>query len=169
MAGRVSIARHPIHPMLVAFPIGLWVFALACDLIYQWGSHAPFWKDVAFYAMSGGLIGGLAAAGPGLGDFLTITDRKVRRIGVAHLILNLTVVVLYAVNLWIRRRSLPEATLPVWLSAGSLVLLTISGWLGGELVFVHGVSVEPGRAAATIDVAPGAQRPSRADDARRPA
>jgi hypothetical protein len=81
----------------------------------------------------------------------------------------LAVVVLYAVNLWMRRRSLREATLPVWLSAGSLVLLTISGWLGGELVFVHGVSVEPGRVSATIDVAPGAQRASRADDARRPA
>jgi uncharacterized membrane protein len=169
MASRASIARHPIHPILVVFPIGLWVFALACDLIYHWGAHAPFWKDVSFYAMVGGLIGALAAAIPGFVDYLTIVDRKVRRLGTTHLVLNLTAVVLYAVNLWIRNRSLPEATMPVWLSAGSLVLLSISGWFGGEMVYVHGMGVEPQRAPASIDVTSGAPQPSRAADVRRPA
>ncbi len=167
MAGRASIARHPVHPMLVTFPIALWVAALVCDLIHLRSPHDVFWKAAAFYAMAGGLIGALAAAGPGLADYLTIADAKVRRIGTMHLVLNLLVVALYAANLWIRHGAPPDATNPVWLSAGSLVLLVISGWLGGEMVYVHGVAVDPQRTPASIDVTTGT--PRRAVDTRRPA
>jgi uncharacterized membrane protein len=169
MASRASVARHPIHPMLVVFPIGLWVFALACDLIYHAGSHLPYWKDTAFYAMTGGLVTALAAAVPGFVDYLTIVDRNVKRIGTMHLALNLLIVALYGVNLWMRSRSVPEATLPVWLSVASIVLLVISGWLGGEMVYAHGMGVGPARTATTIDVTPGAPRSTAADDVRRPA
>ena len=164
MSTPASIARHPIHPILVAFPIGLWVFAFVCDLIYQWGAHNPFWRDSAFYAMIGGLIGAVIAAVPGLVDYLTIVNRQVKRIGTAHLVLNLAVVVLYAVNIWIRRTAMPEATGPVWLSLVSLILLVVSGWLGGEMVYVHGVGVEPYRTSPTIDMTQ-----PRPDEIRRPA
>jgi len=170
MASKASIARHPIHPALVALPIGMWIFAFACDVAYHAGAHAVFWKDAAFYAIIGGLVTALIAAVPGLIDYSTIVDRRVRRIGTFHLGLNLTVVALYAVNLWMRTRSVPEDTMPVWLSLGSLVLLSVSGWLGGELVFAHGMAVGPERTATTIDVAPGSPRTAaRADDVRRPA
>jgi uncharacterized membrane protein len=168
MASRASIARHPIHPMFVVFPIGLWVFALVCDLIFHWGSHLPFWKDVAFDAMVGGLIGALAAAIPGLLDYSTIADRAAWRIATAHLTLNLVVVVLYAVNLWLRHRAVPEATGPVWLSVVSIGLLVVSGWLGGSLVYEHGVAVEPRRPSTSIDVTSGVRSP-RAQETRRPA
>lgn len=51
-----SIARHPLHPMLVPFPIGLWVFSLVSDLVYAFGSHDPVWKATALYTMIGGIV-----------------------------------------------------------------------------------------------------------------
>ena len=65
-----SIGKHPIHPMLGVFPIGLWIFSLACDLISFTVAAPDVWHTVAFYSMVGGLIGALAAAVPGLIDLL---------------------------------------------------------------------------------------------------
>ncbi len=55
MTSAASIARHPIHPVLVAFPIGLWFFSFACDIIY-WGTGNPSWNDAAWYCIGGGII-----------------------------------------------------------------------------------------------------------------
>src|SRR3954471_3524597 len=96
-----NIARHPIHPMLVPLPIGLWVFSFACDLIYAFASPTPVWKTVALYAMVGGLIGALAAAIPGLIDLLSLPAEP-RRTAIIHMSINLTVVVLFAINIWMR-------------------------------------------------------------------
>jgi uncharacterized membrane protein len=52
-----SIFNHPIHPMLIAFPIGLWVFSLACDLIRLSGVTGEAWSTVAFFSMVGGFVG----------------------------------------------------------------------------------------------------------------
>jgi uncharacterized membrane protein len=138
------MAKHPIHPMLVALPIGLWIFSLASDVMYMvgWG---PVWTDVAYYAMAGGLIGAVLAALPGLIDLLAISNAKVKKIGIWHMSINLVAVVLFAVNLWLRTTARPGVTPPIWLSVIGVVLLGVSGWLGGEMVYVHGVAVEPQR------------------------
>jgi uncharacterized membrane protein len=147
MASRASIAGHPVHPMLVVFPIGLFVFSFICDLIYL-GTENGLWRDIAYYSMAGGILGGLAAAVPGLIDFLGISDERVRRIAALHMIINVSVIILYAVNLWIR--STPGTpTLSIWLSGFSVALLAVSGWLGGEMVYVHGVGVGPAGAETT--------------------
>jgi uncharacterized membrane protein len=65
-----SISKHPIHPMLIVFPIDLWVFSLACDLIRLAGASADAWITVAYYSMVGGFIGALCAAIPGLIDLI---------------------------------------------------------------------------------------------------
>jgi uncharacterized membrane protein len=67
--------------------------------------------------------------------------RNTTFIATMHMSLNLTIVALYVLNLYLRTRYAPEATLPVWLSAAAIVLLLVSGWLGGELAYVHGVGV----------------------------
>lgn len=140
MASPASIAKHPIHPMLVAFPIGLWIFSLASDVMYliKWGA---VWSDVSYYAMAGGLVGALVAAVPGLIDLLSITEPKIKKIGIWHMCVNLAVVALFAVNLWLRTVAGPGANAPIWLSVIGVVLLGVSGWLGGEMVYVHGVAV----------------------------
>ena len=97
-----TIAKHPIHPMLVVFPIGLWIFSLVCDLVYLFGPANPLWRDMAFYTMAGGWIGALAAAVPGLIDYFSMSPGAAKRTATTHMTLNLVVVTLYAINLWIR-------------------------------------------------------------------
>jgi uncharacterized membrane protein len=143
MTSRASIRKHPIHPMLIAFPIGLWVFSLVCDFIYHAGTHNLFWKGVAFYSMAGGLIGALCAAVPGFIDYLSLRDRRTKRIATTHMVLNLIVVALFLFNLGIRYNAAPESEFfGVLLSVAAIVILGFSGWLGGSLVYVHGVAVE---------------------------
>lgn len=136
-----SIARHPIHPMLVPIPIGLWIFSLVADLIHAGGSTNPAWTTVAFYCMGGGIVGALAAALPGLIDLLSLPPGP-RRTAITHMTINLTVVVLYVINFWMRMPAPENPGKLVWLSLLSIGLLTISGWLGGKMVYEHGIAVD---------------------------
>jgi uncharacterized membrane protein len=144
MSTPASIDKHPIHPMLVAFPIGLWIFSLVCDFIYHAGAHNVFWKGVAFYTMMGGLIGALFAAIPGFIDYLSLRERRIKKIATTHMVLNLIVVALFLFNLGIRYNASPDnEVFGVFLSIFAIVILGVSGWLGGSLVYIHGVAVEP--------------------------
>jgi uncharacterized membrane protein len=136
-----SIAGHPIHPMLVPIPIGLWIFSLFCDLMYFSGSTNPAWPIVALYTMAGGIVGALLAAVPGLIDLLSLPARP-RPTALAHMTINLTVVALYAGNLWMRVSSPENGHGPLWLSLIAIGLLVISGWLGGKMVYALGVAVD---------------------------
>jgi uncharacterized membrane protein len=115
---------------------------LASDLIAFFGASAR-WHDVAFYTMAGGLIGALLAAVPGFIDMLSLPDSGVRKIARNHMLLNLTAVVLFAINIYLRTVFEAGAALPILLSAVGVLLLALSGWLGGELAYVHGVGVQP--------------------------
>lgn len=136
-----SIARHPIHPMLVPIPIGLWIFSLVADLFHTGGSTNAAWTTVAFYCMGGGIVGALAAALPGLIDLLSLPPGP-RKTAITHMTINLTVVVLYAINFWMRMPAPENPGKLVWLSLLSIGLLTISGWLGGKMVYEHGIAVD---------------------------
>ncbi|HKY59665.1 MAG TPA: DUF2231 domain-containing protein [Gemmatimonadota bacterium] len=142
MASPASIARHPIHPALVPLPIGLWIFSFVCDVVYLFVSSDVVWDRMAFYAMLGGVAGALLAAVPGFIDFLSLTDPAVKRVALAHMLVNLSLVAMYAVNLWLRTTAPSGAVAPIALSLVGVVLLAVAGWLGGELVFRHGVAVE---------------------------
>lgn len=139
-----SIAKHPIHPMLVSFPIGLWIFSLICDLIAVSVAMPATWFTVAFYTMVGGLIGALAAAVPGLIDLLYYKGATppIKKLAVTHMSINLVAVVLYIINIWIRAGSPTSMKTPVVLSIIGVGLIGVSGWLGGQMVHVHGVGVE---------------------------
>jgi uncharacterized membrane protein len=137
-----SIGKHPIHPMLVVFPIGLWIFSLMGDLIFILGNN-PLWNNIAFYSMLGGLIGALLAAIPGLIDMFSITDPKVGKIAWNHMLLNLVAVGVFGLNLWLRVVDEGGAFVPILLSVVGVLILAFSGWLGGELAYVHAVGVQP--------------------------
>src|SRR5437764_14318008 len=137
-----NISGHPIHPMLVTLPIGLWVFSFVCDLIFALGNGAVEWSIVALYTMGGGIVGALLAAVPGLIDLLSLPAEP-RKTALLHMSINLSIVVIYAVNFWLRL-STPSATGLVWLSALTIAMLLVSGWLGGELVYLSGVAVSTG-------------------------
>jgi uncharacterized membrane protein len=137
-----SIAGHPIHPMLVPIPIGLWLFSLVCDLVHAAGSDNPAWGTVALYTMAAGIVGALCAAVPGLIDLLSLPAGP-KKTAIAHMSINLTVVVLYVINFWMRLNAADSRGTPTWLSLIAVGLLVISGWLGGKMVYVYGVAVEP--------------------------
>lgn len=146
MSTPASIRRHPIHPMLIVFPIGLWVFSLACDVIYHAGTHNPLWKTISFYSMAGGIIGALLAAVPGFIDYLSLTDTRAKKIATTHMVLNLVVVALFIFNLGIRYNGTPSSdTLGTLLSVVGVAALCVSGWLGGVLVYEHRVGVSSSR------------------------
>lgn len=140
MTTRVTIAGHPLHPMLVTLPIGLWVFSLVCDFVSLSNGDAR-WETTAYFTLGGGIVGALLAAVPGLLDFLGLHDARERRVATTHLILNLAIVVIQAINFWLR--SQPDYSgsgLPVWISIIAIAALLVSGWLGGQLVHVLGVT-----------------------------
>jgi uncharacterized membrane protein len=137
-----SIKGHPLHPMIIVFPVGLLIFSLISDFISIYSENGDVWAATAFYTMAGGFIGALVAAVPGLIDLLSLRNRHVKNIALTHMTLNLIVVALYAINLWLRYRGTANTELPMWLSVAAVVILAASGWLGAEMVHRHGVGVE---------------------------
>ena len=146
MRSRFQVGGHPVHAMLVAYPIALYVTSLLCDLIYLWRSD-PFWYQMAFWNMLIGFIGHLAAAVPGFVDYLPIAkeEPKAHRTATIHLGLGLSLAALYLINLFLRHGgSLPEngsVMVAVLLSLVGAGLLGLQGWFGGELVYKHGIGV----------------------------
>ena len=135
------IAKHPIHPMLVPVPSGCWIFSFACDLAFVLGSGASLWFTLSFWTMIGGVVGALVAAVPGMVDMLSLKGAP-KKIALVHMGLNITVVLLYAVNIGMRINGSGVMGLPLAFSIGAIALLATSGWLGGHMVFVHKVGVD---------------------------
>jgi uncharacterized membrane protein len=141
-----SFLKHPLHPLLVAFPIGLLVASFIFDLLNLW-ENRELWQTLAFYNMAGGLIGAVLAAVPGLLDYAALKDEKVLQIAHWHFGVNVALLGIYAANVWLRTASGKAYSgdlqiVPFFLSIIGQLLLVVSGWLGGELVYVHGVAVD---------------------------
>ena len=166
MSTPASIRKHPIHPMLVAFPTGLWVFALVCDIVHVIGG-GQVWNDVATYSVAGGIVGALMAAIPGFIDYLSIDEREMKRIATTHLLLNLGAVMIFALNLWSRFGLDPSSKVPFLLSLSGVVLVGFGGWLGGEMVYVKGMAVEAVEELAKKNQEKNKETTSRSTTSRR--
>ena len=143
MKSRASIVGHPLHPVLVTLPIGLWVFSVACDAIYHLGWGDASWKKTAFYCLAGGLVTAVPAIITGLMDYPLIREPKAVLVARFHLALNLLVLPFMGVSVWLRWEELDTTyhLLPVVISFAGVMLLSVSGWLGGELVSRFHISV----------------------------
>jgi uncharacterized membrane protein len=145
MESRAKVAGHPIHPMLIVFPLGLLATAVVFDVIYLVTDQVR-WTEVAFYMIGAGVIGGLAAAVPGTIDWLAVPrGTRARRIGLIHGVGNVVVVGLFLLS-WLLRREAPSAPPTEAIVAGLMGagLAVVTGWLGGELVDRLGVGVDDG-------------------------
>ncbi len=143
---RAKIMGHPIHPMLVVFPIGLYITSFVFDLVYL-STGNPFWFRMAFWTMVGGLVGNLAAAIPGFLDYLTLPPRtETRQIATYHMGIGVTLAILYFANILLRDWGIIAENMKPWsvviLNLVGVLLIGLQGWLGGELVYKHGVGVE---------------------------
>jgi uncharacterized membrane protein len=166
MRTAASIAGHPIHVMLVSLPIGLWVFSLICDVILMTGHNPDLWFTVAYVTMAGGIVGALLAAVFGLIDLVSLPRGHTRNLGLAHMAINLVIVAVFAFDLYLRTGDLESMTLPFVLSIVGIAMLSVSGWLGGELVHVHMVGVDPDEAVRRAQHAHRELGPRRTEDAR---
>ena len=145
MESRVKLAGHPLHQMLIVFPLGLLATAVVFDVLFLVTDNV-LWTQAAFYMIGAGVITGLAAAVPGAVDWLAIPrGTRAKRIGLIHGVGNVIVVTLFALS-WYLRRDQPAAPPTEAVVAGLLgvALSVVTGWLGGELVGRLGVGVDDG-------------------------
>ncbi len=138
----VAIAGHPLHPLSVIFPIAFLAGALGSDVGY-WLTHDPFWARASLWLVGAGLAGGVVAAIIGMSDFLRIERVRKRTAGWAHMIINITLLVLTVVNLILRLNDPVKAILPWGLIISTIVgtLTSVSGWYGAELSYRHKIGV----------------------------
>lgn len=141
---------HPFHPMLVAVPIGAWVASMVFDLASRFAPDSGFLAGGSKWLIAIGVLGALAAAMAGFLDLFAIpAGTPAFRTGLLHMGLNLVITAAYAAGfLWRQALSSadtaaggPVAVGPLLLSAGSLALLVVSGYLGGKLAYRYGVRV----------------------------
>jgi uncharacterized membrane protein len=146
MESQVKIVGHPVHPMLIVFPLGLLAASLGFDIGYLKTGNSEF-AIVSYWMISAGIIGGLLSAIFGALDWWAIpSGTRAKAIGLWHGIGNVIVVLLF-IGSWILRYSIPgyvPSDSAVALSAIAVVLALITGWLGGELVGRLGVGVDEG-------------------------
>jgi len=143
MKSKASVAGHPIHPMLIPFPLALWATSFAVDVLFYFLRH-PTLLIIAKFMIAAGCLGAIAAAIPGIIDWLTIKNGEVKRAANWHARLNVAALVVFAISFFLRMGRYSELvsrrlTLPFLLSAVGVILISISGWLGGELVFRYGI------------------------------
>jgi uncharacterized membrane protein len=157
-----SIGGHPIHPMLVPFPIAFLVGAFVTDLVAR-GTANPFWPTASMWLLGAGLVMGALAAMFGLVDFLTIPRARAGHTGWVHFLGNGVALVVALVNLVLRwGHAGPVGGGGLALSLVTVLILLVTGWLGGELAYRYKIGVIEEAAAqgrARIDPAYAGHRP----------
>jgi uncharacterized membrane protein len=146
MESRAKALGHPLHPLLIVFPLGLLSTAVIVDVLYLVTGN-PRFPFVAFVLILGGLLGGLVAAVFGLRDYLAIPgSTRAKSVGLYHGIGNLVVMGLFVMSLFLRWSN-PDyvpTTLAFILGVAGLALAGLTGWLGAELIYRLGVGVDRG-------------------------
>lgn len=163
MESRAKLLGHPIHPMLIVLPLGLFIAAVVFDALYLWRGSTTF-ATVAYWNIAAGVVGGLLATVFGLIDWFAIpAGTRAKRIGLLHGASNVVVVAIFAL-VWLMRGNtvdaIPTTNLFV-LEVVGLALGTVAGWLGGELVDRLGVGVDDGAhldAPSSLSGRPARQR-----------
>ena len=138
----VSIAGHPLHPVIVIFPVAFLAAAAGTDIGY-WLTSDPFWARASVLLIGAGFAAGILAAIVGFLDFTRIKRVRERSAGWLHMGGNVAAMVLSLINLLLRQGNAAEPIVFTGLGLSIVVasLLSVSGWFGGELSFRHKVGV----------------------------
>ena len=142
---RVAIAGHPLHAMLVAFPIALGFCVLGADLLYWWTGDG-FWPVAAGWAAFGAFAMGVIAGITGTVELLIVPGIRNRSASWTHFILAVMLLSLMGANWWLRIGQPEAAVLPMGLilSLFVAVLTGVTGWHGGKLVFDYQIGTSAG-------------------------
>ncbi len=146
LSSRVTIAGHPVHPMLIPFPVGFLVLLAVSDVIFASTENA-FWAELSLYLLIGGILTAALAAVFGFIDFVGLKAARRGRAGWLHLGANLSVVALSLANLAVRFYEPAANVVPAGLVLSLLVagLLVVSGVAGNHLVYRQRIGIEPAR------------------------
>lgn len=157
MLSKVRIAGHPIHPMLIAFPVALYVATVVALLVHV-GTGDSFWFRVALWSNIGGVVMAAVAAIPGLIDLISLPrGSRARATGVRHAAFNVLALALFAISAVMLYRTAGsttavasgqyhlDVTAPLALSILGVLSTLAAGWLGWTMVQTHHVGVKPGR------------------------
>lgn len=138
----VAIARHPIHPMVVPFPIAFLLAVVATDLAYLFSGDV-FWARVSLWLTGGGAWLGIVAGLIGTLELMIIRDIRHRAAGWSHFVMAVMLLAVGFIN-WLSRLDDPPGAIiagGMYLSLLGAWLVAMAGWLGGELVFEHHVGL----------------------------
>lgn len=137
---RVAVMQHPLHPMVVVFPISFLMFTVLSDAVFWWQGDA-FWALVSFWLSTVGLGMGVLAALLGLADFILMKKVRQHVVAWSHMVVGIMVLSLAATNVQLRWDDPVTAVLPwgIAVSAVLALMVSITGWLGGTLTFRHGI------------------------------
>ncbi|MGZ3623386.1 MAG: DUF2231 domain-containing protein [Ktedonobacteraceae bacterium] len=145
MESKVKSMGHPIHPMLVNFPLGLLVTSAVFDIIHIVTGNG-YWSGIAYWMIAAGVITGLLAAIVGTNDAVAIpSGTRAKTVSILHGTGNFLILVLFAAS-WAFRFSVPgnPPVIAYVLSFLGTALLGVTGWLGGELTLRLGIGVDEG-------------------------
>ena len=145
MDSRAKFLGHPIHQMLIVFPLGLLATGVIFDIIYLITDN-PTMATVAFWMIAAGIVGGILAMPFGWIDWFAIpSGTRAKSVGLRHGLGNGVVLLLFIIS-WFLRRDQPEdpATWAIVLSVAGAAISLVTAWLGGELVGRLSVGVHPG-------------------------
>ncbi|MEA2203423.1 MAG: hypothetical protein QOE77_199 [Blastocatellia bacterium] len=145
MESRARIGGHPIHPMLVPFPIALWTTSFVADVIFYFQRNSSF-LFVAKFLLAAGILGALGAAVVGFIDWMAIKDQGAKKVANWHARLNMLALILFLLSFFFRLGRYGglvghHLTIPFCLSAAGVILISISGYLGGELAYRYGIGL----------------------------
>jgi uncharacterized membrane protein len=147
MRGKATVAGHPIHPLMVTLPIGCFVAALIADIVSIWAGPA-FFPAMATWLIAFGVISAIVAAFSGVIDYLTAPmSAEAKGLAAWHMTLNLAVIIIFGTAFALRYGHYDSVSGHVLTVLGVVVLL-VSGWLGGEIAHRHLV----GSSEADVDV-----------------
>jgi uncharacterized membrane protein len=143
---RARIGGHPLHPALVHFPIGLWLAAVLWDLVGWWRSTEALWSQMSYGCLALGLAAALPAIATGLLEFFSMrSDHPAIDTATAHMMAMAGAAALFGAS-WVVRAKTGIATAPdgvaLSLTFVGAAVLAVGGWLGGTLVYRHGVGRE---------------------------
>src|SRR5262245_46051570 len=145
MESRAKVPGHGVHPLLVAFPIGLLISSIGFDLL-RLATGKKIWGQIAFWNIIAGCVGGWVSMLPAAIDWWFLPWRtRAKRVATIHAIAADTGINLFFAS-WLMRRGDPEnpPLKALLLSVAGGALLGLVGWLGGELVQRLRMGVTPG-------------------------
>ena len=144
MRSRAHLKTHPLHPMLIGFPISFFMGALLFDILYLLNGN-PAFQTTGYHLVIAGIVGAVAAAVPGFIDYRYAVppDSSAKKRAARHGLLNTTNLLLFVVVFFLKKNDSAAFGVILGMEAAGVALMTIAGWMGGTLVYRNQIGVVP--------------------------